>query len=275
MNFLQVIILGIVEGITEFLPVSSTFHLIFVSKILGLAQTDFQKLFEVFIQSGAILSVVFLYFNEIKKDFNLLKKVFVSFLPTAVIGLVLYEIIKNIFFESPNLMLFVFVGMGVVFILVEFFVGTDFHVCPIWGRHRSRPLQRSTTDLSYLQAISIGVFQALAVIPGVSRAGAVLVFMMILGFKRKEAAKYSFILAVPTIFAASAFDLFKMRNLLVGTSRDLSLQLGLGFFVSFVVSYFVIRWFIGFLSKRTLITFGIYRILIFILIIMISLRFRI
>jgi undecaprenyl-diphosphatase len=255
MNILQTIILGIVEGLTEFLPVSSTFHLIFAAKILQIPQTDFQKLFEVFIQSGAILSVVFLYFNEMKKDYDLIKRVLVSFLPTALIGFVFYKMIKNVFFENILLMLFVFVGMGLVFIVVE-----KIHQ----GRAgHGQPLQKSIADLSYVQAILIGVFQALAVIPGVSRAGAVLVFMMILGFNRKEAAKYSFLLAVPTIFAASAYDLFKMRGLLVGTSRDLTmqLQLGVGFFVSFVVSYFVIKWFIGFLQKNTLLPFGVYRII--------------
>lgn len=211
MTFFQTIILGVVEGLTEFLPVSSTFHLIFASKILQIPQTDFQKMFEIFIQSGAILSVVFLYFRDFKKDAEILKRVFVSFLPTAGIGFVLYKVIKNVFFESPNLMLFVFFGMGVVFIFVEIFQQ---------GRVGFvKPLQKKIGELSYSQAFLIGVFQALAVIPGVSRAGAVLVFMMILGFNRKESAKYSFFLAVPTIFAASAFDLFQMRGLLIGEHR--------------------------------------------------------
>lgn len=254
MNILQTIILGVVEGLTEFLPVSSTFHLIFASRLLQIPQTDFQKLFEVFIQSGAILSVVILYFHEIKKDFDLLKKVFVSFLPTAVIGLVLYKVIKNVFFESPNLMLFVFFGMGVVFILVE-----KLH------KNADKPgglsLRKKIIDLTYTQAILIGVFQALAVIPGVSRAGAVLVFMIILGFNRKESAKYSFLLAVPTILAASALDLWKTKSVFSAGGISGFLQLGLGFFVAFVVSYFVIKWFIGFLQKRTLVPFGIYRII--------------
>ncbi len=248
MNLIQAIILGVVEGLTEFLPISSTFHLIFASKILGISQTEFQKLFEVFIQSGAILAVVFLFFNEVKKDFDLMKKVAVSFLPTAVIGLALYKVIKNVFFESNFLMLGMFVGMGVVFIVVE----------KIRVRNgRDLSLQK----LDYVQAILIGVFQALAVIPGVSRAGAVMVFMILLGFKRKESAKYSFLLAVPTIFSASAYDLWKMRAIWTATTLGLFWQLIIGFFVSFVVSYFVIKWFIGFLQKKTLIPFGIYRII--------------
>lgn len=248
MNLIQAIILGVVEGFTEFLPISSTFHLIFASKILGISQTEFQKLFEVFIQSGAILAVVFLFFNEVKKDFDLMKKVVVSFLPTAVIGLALYKVIKNVFFESNFLMLGMFVGMGVVFIVVE----------KIRVRNgRDRALEK----LDYVQAILIGVFQALAVIPGVSRAGAVMVFMILLGFKRKESAKYSFLLAVPTIFSASAYDLWKMRAILTATTLGLFWQLIIGFFVSFVVSYFVIKWFIGFLQQKTLIPFGIYRII--------------
>jgi undecaprenyl-diphosphatase len=263
MNIFHVVILGIVEGLTEFLPVSSTFHLIFASKILQIPSTDFQKLFEVFIQSGAILSVVFLYFNEMKKDYETWKKIIVSFLPTAVIGLALYKVIKNVFFESPNLMLFVFVAMGVVFIGVELLIKVEKKPAfvKVTAGERSLSLQKNIKDITYVQAFLIGVFQALAVIPGVSRAGAVLVFMIILGYKRKEAAKYSFLLAVPTIFAASALDLWKMKYLLVGNGLDRSLQLGIGFLVSFAVSYFVIRWFIGFLQKNTLLPFGVYRLI--------------
>ena len=107
MNLLNIIILGFVEGITEFLPISSTAHLIIISKLLNISQTDFQKLFEVFIQSGAILSVVFLYFNQLKGNFKILKNLFFSFLPTALVGFFLYKVIKNVFFES-----LIFIGVS-------------------------------------------------------------------------------------------------------------------------------------------------------------------
>lgn len=256
MNILQALILGVVEGVTEFLPVSSTFHLIFASKFLGLQQTDFVKVFEVFIQGGAILSVIALYLNEIIKDKNLIKKTLVSFIPTALVGFVLYKVIKNVFFNADYLMLGVFVMVGMLFIALEFFI------------HKKKILVSKSIDkLTYKDALLVGLVQALAVIPGVSRAGAVIIGLMMLGHRRDEAAKYSFMLAVPTILAASGYDLFKMRNLILHQQGNV-LMLAIGAITAFVSSYIVIKWFIGFLKNNSLSLFGYYRFVLAIILLL-------
>ncbi len=250
MNIIQAAILGVVEGITEFLPISSTFHLIFASKFLGIAQTDFSKLFEVFIQAGAILSVALLYFTDVVKYKELDKKVLASFFPTAVVGLLLYKIIKNVFFESQILMLGVFVIVGIIFIVLEKYV-----------KKGKIKLEKDVKDISYKEAVIIGLCQSFAVIPGVSRAGAVMVTMMFLKYRRDKSAYYSFLLAVPTILAASFFDLFEMRKVVLRNLNN-GLLLIVGFIFAFASSYFIVKWFINFLKKNSLAIFGIYRILL-------------
>jgi len=199
MNIFQAIVIGIVEGVTEFLPISSTFHQIFTAKILGITQTDFIKLFEVFIQCGAIVAVILLYWNTIEKDRELVKKTLIAFVPTAIIGFALNKIIQDVFFNSTSLLLCAFIVVGFLFFIVEFYFSRDKNV-----------LRRSLTSFTYTEAIVIGIVQACAVLPGVSRAGAVLLGMMFMRFKRDEAARFSFLLAIPTLFAASFFDLFKI-----------------------------------------------------------------
>lgn len=247
MNFFQSLILGIVEGATEYLPVSSTFHLIWTSKLLGIPTSDFMKAFEVIIQAGAILAVVVLYFSVVVKRLELVKKVVISFVPTAVVGLVLYRIIKNVFFESSLLQLSVFILFGFVFVLYERF-----------GKGK---LSKSLQDITYKEAILIGLAQSLAVIPGVSRAGAVILFMMLLRVKRADAALYSFLLAVPTILAASGLDFIKLLPTLSTVSSGV-LLLAIGFITSFVSALFVVKWFIKYLQKNTLEVFGWYRVVL-------------
>lgn len=250
MNIFHAIILGIVEGLTEFLPVSSTFHLIWSSKLLGLPQTDFQKLFEVFIQGGAILSIFVLYWQVVTKDFQLVKKVAVAFVPTAIVGLLMYKVIKDVFFAQTTSMLVVFIAVGLLFFVSEYLIKKE-HL----------KLSKSLTDLTYKQAALIGLLQALAVMPGVSRAGAVIVGMMFLKFRRDESAKFSFLLAVPTILAASGYDLLKMRSQVMGSFSHIEL-LFVGSVVAFVSAYFVVKWFVAFLQKNSLNGFGWYRIII-------------
>lgn len=247
MNPIQAIILGIVEGITEFLPISSTFHLIFASKFLGIPQTDFAKLFEVVIQAGAIVAVVFLYARTLLEDRDLLQKTIVAFIPTAVIGLVLYKVIKNVFFANEGLMLGVFVLMGLVFLGVEYFIKQD-----------KISLKKEISQLSYKDAVIIGLVQSLAVIPGVSRAGSVIVGMMLLRYKRFEAAKFSFMLSIPTIIAASALDLYKGKDLLLHSGNFG--VLAIGFITALIVAYFVVNWLISYLQRNTLTAFGWYRL---------------
>ena len=250
MNIIQAVILGIVEGITEFLPVSSTFHLIFAAHFLGIAQNDFIKLFEVVIQGGAILSVLILYFKELFKDRALMMKVLASFLPTAAVGFVLEKIIKSVFFESTTLMLTAFFIVGVIFILMELFL-----------KKKNIQLKKEITAITFKDALIVGLVQALAVVPGVSRAGSVIVGMIFLGYKRSDAAKYSFMLSIPTIFAASALELFKMRNVLTNQSNNILLLI-VGSVISFIVSFIVIKWLIGYLKSNSLQVFGWYRFVV-------------
>jgi len=243
---LQAIVLGIVEGLTEFLPVSSTFHLIWAANILGLAQTEQQKVFAVVIQSGAILAVIFLYFRTLVNDSHLIKKIIISFLPTAIVGLVLYKLIKDVFFENYILQLTMFALVGIIFIVFE-------------KTRQGHAYTRNSADLTYAEAIMIGLAQSLAVIPGVSRAGAVILALMLYNVKRDEAAKYSFLLAIPTIGSASLFDLYKSRHEIL--IQDNWLMLGIGFLVSFIVALIVIRWLTYYLQHHTMTMFGWYRLI--------------
>ena len=246
MNYFDALILGIVEGLTEFLPISSTFHLIMTSKILGLASTDFLKMFEVFIQSGAIFALVFIYLKTLLSDKKLFLNVLYSFIPTATVGFVLHKIIKDVFFESNLLMLSMFVAVGLLFIFIE---------------KSNLKLSKNIESLTLKQSLLIGLAQAVSVIPGVSRAGSVIVVMMLMGYKRDEAAKYTFLLSLPTIFAASALDLYQGRELLGTLSGSYSL-LFIGFFTSLFVAYFVVKWLIKYLSSHTLEIFGYYRLVV-------------
>ncbi len=244
MNTIQSLILGIVEGLTEFLPISSTFHLIVASKILSIGDSDFLKLFEVVIQSGAIVALLFLYVHTLLQDRKLLLNVFLSFLPTAIVGLVFHSLIKQVFFESTWLMLSVFVLMGLIFLLIE---------------HFTLKLSKDCESLTRYQALLVGLAQACSIIPGVSRAGSVIVAMMLMGYKRSEAARYTFLLSLPTIFAASALDLWQGRELLTSLSSAWTL-LGVGFISSLLVAFIVVRWLIAYLSTHTLRIFGWYRL---------------
>ncbi len=258
MNFLQAIIVGIVEGITEFLPISSTFHQIWTAKLLGIPQTDFVKLFEVFIQVGAIASIAILYWKIIKTDLDLVKKTLVAFVPTAIIGFAMYKVIKNVFFESAPIMLTVFIGIGAFFIVYEWYI-----------KRNKIDLHKTLSEFTYKQALIIGVIQALAIVPGVSRAGAVLLGMMFFRFKRSESAKFSFLLALPTLAAASFYDLFKMRSLLSGNIDHVEL-LATGTIAAFISAYVVVKWFVTYLQQHSLTNFGWYRIVVGILLIFVK-----
>ncbi|MDO8610254.1 MAG: undecaprenyl-diphosphate phosphatase [bacterium] len=248
MNILSAIILGLVEGLTEFLPISSTAHLIITSKLMQIPQSDFQKFFEVFIQSGAILAVLFLFGKYILKHLYLIKQIIFSFIPTAIIGFLLYKVIKTIFFESNNLIIGTIFFIGLIFILVEYLI-----------KKKKIHINKSISLIRWKDAIIIGLAQSLATIPGVSRSGIVMVTMMIMGYKREESAIYSFLLAVPTILAASAYDVFKMKDVLM-FSQSQYMYLIVGFIVSFVFASLSVKWLILFLQKKTLIPFGIYRV---------------
>lgn len=260
MSIFQSIILGIVEGITEFLPISSTFHLIWTSTFLDLPQSDFIKLFEVIIQGGAILAVVFLYWQEVLNNFSLFKKLIVSFIPTAAVGFALYKIIKGVFFESSITMTVIFIIVGVIFLIIEYLIA-----------RKKLTVSRELDTMSYREAIFIGLYQSFAVMPGVSRAGSVMVGMMLMGFRREMAAKYSFMLAIPTILAASGLDALQMRDVLVANSNHLNLII-VGLIAAFISAVFVVRWLIRYLQGNTLVMFGWYRIIAGIILLLMLLR---
>jgi undecaprenyl-diphosphatase len=248
MDIFQAILLGIVEGITEFLPVSSTGHLILAGKMLGVPDSDFQKSFEIIIQLGAILSVVVLYWRALLVSFETQKKIAAAFLPTAVVGLVLYKIIKTYLLGNAGVVVVtLFVG-GILIIIFE-----------KW--HAKQPKENLIDDISgvsYKQAAIIGLCQSAAVIPGVSRSAATILGGLGLGIKRETIVEFSFLLAVPTMLAATALDLLK--NASAFSSSDTTL-LAVGFLTSFVVALAVIKGFIGFVQKYTFVSFGVYRII--------------
>jgi undecaprenyl-diphosphatase len=248
MNILHTIILGLVEGITEFLPVSSTAHLIIVSKLLGLSQNTFISTFEVVIQSGAILAVMFIYGKRLFENKNLFKMVLASFIPTAIVGFILHDIIKNVFFQSETLVVGMIGLIGLLFIVLEKYFEKN-----------KIELKNDESSLQLRDALLIGLFQSFAVVPGVSRAGAVIICMMLLRYKRKFAAEYSFILAIPTILAATVLDLIKFDG--VFTSARL-MYFGIGFVTAFISALFIVKWFTSYLEKNNLVVFGLYRIML-------------
>lgn len=251
MTLVQSVILGFVEGITEFLPISSTAHLILTSQLLRLDQTsEFLKFFEVFIQSGAILAVVVLYFRFILKHKTYILNLFLSFLPTALIGFLLHDMVKSVFFESNMLIASSLLIGGILFIILEYFV-----------KKEVLSLSKTLTTMTYSHAVLIGIFQALAIIPGVSRAGAVIVGMILLKYKRTDAALYSFLLAVPTILAAGAYDALKTDFSILSHGASF-VYLMVGFLTAFISAYIVIKWLIRFLQQHTLLPFALYRIII-------------
>ncbi|MBD3754572.1 MAG: undecaprenyl-diphosphate phosphatase [Gammaproteobacteria bacterium] len=244
MEIYQAIILGIIEGITEFLPISSTGHLIVVSDWLGLAQTDQNTAFEVIIQLAAIFAVVFNYKEHFRpSQWPLWSKVALAFLPIGAIGFLFSDVIKSLF--SVEVVAWGFIGGGIIFLLLERFYREDEHKT---GR---------IDQISYKQALWIGIAQVFALIPGTSRAGASIVGGMLAGLNRKTSAEFSFLLALPVLAAASGYDLLKHYHEFADTSFT---PLLVGFVVSFLVAYATIKLFLAFLSRFTFNAFGIYRI---------------
>ena len=242
MKFFDALILGIVEGITEFLPISSTGHLILASTLLRLSETEFLKSFEIAIQLGAILSVVVLYARSLIRDRVTIQKLFVAFLPTAVIGLLFYKLVKHYLLGNEWVVVAaLFIG-GIILILFE------------WNR---RGEDSGSTHITYPQAFLIGVFQSISIIPGVSRAAATIIGGLSLGIERKTIVEFSFLLAIPTMAAATALDLLKSASSF--SSADFEI-LAVGFVVSFVVALVIIKWLLYYIKNHTFLSFGVYRI---------------
>ncbi|HOK07132.1 MAG TPA: undecaprenyl-diphosphate phosphatase [Syntrophales bacterium] len=245
MDLMDALILGLVEGVSEFLPISSTGHLILASSLLGLEPTDFLKSFEIAIQVGAILSVVSLYWRDLMVNQKIIKRLFVAFLPTGVVGLTVYRVVKSYLLGSTQVVLWSLLLGGVFLVVFERFY-----------REGASAVGR-TEEISYRQAFLIGCFQAIAMIPGVSRAAATIVGGLILGLKRKTIVEFSFLLAVPTMAAATAYDLLKSAP---AFSWDQMGLLAAGFVSSFIVALLSIKFLLRYIETHTFIPFGIYRI---------------
>jgi len=244
MDLLQAAILGIVEGATEFLPVSSTGHMIVVSHWMGMAQNEGNKAFEVIIQLAAILAVVANYRDKMTlSHIELWKKAVLAFVPIGVVGLLLHKQIKAMF--TVETVAVMFIAGGIVFLLVEYF-----------QRKTVYSVQR-VEDMSYRQAMWIGIAQVFALIPGTSRAGATIIGALLTGMDRKSSAEFSFLLALPVMMAASGFDLLRHYHDFAGVHAAPLLT---GFIIAFASAWLVMRLFIRFLERFTFVSFGVYRI---------------
>ncbi len=247
MDFLEALILSVIEGITEFLPISSTGHLILASMLLNISQTDFVKSFEIIIQLGAIAAVASLYWKDLFLKKETFFKVAVAFLPTGILGLIFYKIIKSYLLGNLTVTLLSLLIGGLAIIWLEFYL------------KKRQSFGSKIADLSYSKAVGIGFFQSISMIPGVSRAAATIFGSMILGLSREEAVKFSFLLAIPTMLAATGYDLLKSVSIF--TNQDWGI-LSVGFVGSLLVALVVVKWFINFVRSNNLIPFGIYRIIL-------------
>lgn len=246
MTLIHAILLSVIEGITEFLPVSSTGHLILASNILGITQTEFTKSFELFIQLGAILAVIWLHWRKFFVEKKLIVNIGISFLPTAGAGFLLYPVIKHSLLGNSQVVSWSLILGGLVLIAIERVL--------LQKRANSQ-----TNGVSYKQAFLIGCAQAISFVPGVSRAGATIAGALLLGVSRETAVEYSFLLAIPTMAAAVGLDLVKTGFRF--SISDLTL-LSVGFFGAFVTALFAVRVFTTYVKTHSFIPFGIYRIAI-------------
>ncbi|MDR2904480.1 MAG: undecaprenyl-diphosphate phosphatase [Helicobacteraceae bacterium] len=254
MTMFESLLLGVVEGLTEFLPISSTGHLILVSQIFGIEQSESHKSFEIAIQLGSILAVVAIYFRRFLGDFNLLGKLAVAFAPTGAVGFLLYKHIKTLF-ESGVAAYSLIIG-GLVLIAIELFKKSEANTIAV-------------ENITYKKAFAIGCAQCFSMIPGTSRSAATIIGGLLCGLDRKTAAEFSFLLAVPTMLIATSYDLLKNYDKF---SANETANLLVGFITAFVVALVVIKTFLRFISKINFIPFGIYRIAIGLLFIFIILR---
>jgi undecaprenyl-diphosphatase len=278
-------ILGLIEGLTEFLPISSTAHLILAANWLKIPASDFLKTFEISIQLGAILAVAVLYWKRIFASRALIGKITAAFIPTAIIGLAGYKIIKNYLMDNLYIIAGALLLGGLVLIILEKYysrretnkktatensggeqliedAATENENAKNQLTENTETDGKTELNLSYRQALIVGCCQGLAVVPGVSRSAATIIGGLGLGISRKDIVEFSFLLALPTMLAATGYDLYKSRGVLgVLTSQDLIVWL-IGFIMSFITAIIGIRFFLKFIKKNNFIPFGWYRIII-------------
>ncbi len=245
MDYLTAILLAVVEGITEFLPVSSTGHTILAATLLNVAQTPFVKSFELSLEFGSILAVVALYWRLFLK-LEVLKRLIVAFIPTGIVGLLIYRFFKDVLFGNLQIVLWALLLGGIFLILFE------------W-RYKQRPDINAIAKIPYKHCLLIGLFQSISVIPGVSRSAPTIMGGLALGMKRETIVLFSFLLAVPTMIAASGFDLLNSYSEFSSGQANILL---VGFAASFLVAIPAIKLFLNFIKKNNFIPFGVYRILL-------------
>lgn len=257
-DIIKAIILGLIEGLTEFIPVSSTAHLLLASNVMNFNSIQ-NNLFEIVIQSGAILAICVIYRQKLfkvatniadQKQQKFALNIIIAFLPAAIIGFLIHDFIKSFLFSNLIIAIALILG-GIIMIIVE-------------KNHDNESKIADLDDISNKTALKIGFFQCIAMIPGVSRSGATIIGGILTGLSRKTATEFSFFLAIPTIFAASIYDLYKNFGSLSLENIEIII---IGLISSFISSLIVIKWFIAYVSKNKFTPFAIYRIILGIVII--------
>ncbi|MGZ3773127.1 MAG: undecaprenyl-diphosphate phosphatase [Pseudobdellovibrionaceae bacterium] len=246
MTYLHALILGIVEGITEFLPISSTGHMIITSSVLGIEENSFTKSFEVIIQFGAILSVLVLYWKRFLPNWGFYKKLFVAFLPTAIIGFLVKDVVE-VLLGSVQIVAWSLILGGLVLIWSD----------KIFAHLTT--MGRKIDELTYADSVKLGLFQSIAMIPGVSRSASTIMGGLTLGMNKKAAAEFSFFLAVPTMAAATGYKLLKVYKTIDSSQIGILL---LGSVIAFVVAMAAIKFFIGVVTRYGFRGFGYYRLVV-------------
>lgn len=266
MMILKAVILGIVEGLTEFLPVSSTGHMILVDKLISLSSdAKFTESFEVIIQLGAILSVCCFFFKELwpfsgnkekdKEKLVLWSKVIIAVFPALALGAIYSKLDLKKYLFTPTVVASTLLFYGIVIIILE-----------IYNKNKTEYKVNTIKEISYKGAVLVGIFQCLALVPGTSRSAASIIGAMLIGFSRGVAAEFSFFLAIPTMVAAAGHDMLKAG---VNFNKSQFAALGTGFIVSFIVAYIVIKVFMDYVKKKDFKIFGYYRIVLGILVLVI------
>jgi undecaprenyl-diphosphatase len=246
MNIIQSIILSIIEGLTEFLPISSTGHMILASSIMNISEDAFVKTFEISIQIGAIMAIVLLYAKRFLQGISIYLKLAIAFLPTGILGFLAYPYIKTYLFNPIIVTISLILG-GIVLILIDKKV--------VGQESKTAELE----SISYKNAFFIGLFQSISMIPGVSRAAATIVGGIFNGLDKKQAIEFSFLLAVPTMFAATGYDLYKTT--IVFSGHEIFL-LSLGLVVAFITAWIAVKVFVKIVQNYGFKYFGYYRIII-------------
>lgn len=247
MSFFEVFILSFIEGLTEFIPVSSTGHLIIFNKVLGISPNEYTKAFDVIIQFGAIAAVLVIYQKKFRFNFEFYKKLFIGFIPAAILGFLLKEKI-SILMESTAVVAWSLIIGGLIMILTDIKLN-----------------QNQDSDPTLIQSLKIGLFQSLALIPGVSRSASTIIGGQLVGLNKKRAAEFSFFLAVPTLAAATVYKLYKIKNTI--HPEQIS-QLLTGTILSFIFALFALKFFMNIVQKYGFKWFGIYRVLIGLLVLL-------